>query len=132
MLRIRILAFLFIFVNIAICKDFVDFESDRFYEAAKNFLWCKFCQQIQRQNQNQTAAEKSFQLLTNLNEVFGKDASEGFPSVFRPTRPLLSKIGVVFYHRENVLRQLAKGQQKWSSNGEVQEFCLSVICAGFD
>ena len=69
--------FVLVTFGIAIGQDFPNSEENQFYEFAKHFLSCKFCENFE--NQNRIAAEKSLKLLTELNQVFDKDPSEGIP-----------------------------------------------------
>lgn len=122
-------------LGIAFCQNLANSEADWFYNAAKDFLRCKFCGQIKWQDQ--IGAHESLKLLLELNRAFDKDPADGIPTELQATTPTpISKIGGIFNHRENVLRRLALGNLKRSAaepNGEgIEKFCLSLNCDEFD
>lgn len=118
--------------GIVICeKSSINFQADRFYNDAKEFLLCRFCQEIQRGNG--VAAQQCLNLLTEMNRVFEKDPSDGFPIELQSTPPPRSRISAIFNHRENVLRHLAEGQLNWAAVGlnidSAETLCMSMKCA---
>ncbi len=140
---LRIFAIFFIFFRFSKSENFLDFGPEKFYAEAKNFLWCKFCQNFQRQNE--TGAVESLKLLENLNQIFDKKPFDGFPKDLRPPSnqapssnqapPQNSapwKIGEILNIREFVLRRFAKGKSQKSTNfenrAEILEFCFSFKC----
>lgn len=86
-------------------ESFFDFEANQFFKGAKKFLWCQFCQEIERQNE--TGAERCLELLRELNEVFEKNSYYGFPTGLRPIEIPDKKIGQILNNKKKVLRSLA-------------------------
>lgn len=133
---LRVVTILFVIFNVSVCQNFLDLdlERNRFFAAAKNFLWCKFCQKFQRKNSIEV--EQSLKMLMELNEAFGKDPFDGIPIHLQPTANPSSKIAEIFNHKENALRRFAIGKMKETAiilnNEEIEKFCSSLKCVGFD